>query len=172
MSGYPIGVSGKRPVAYDRVFGVGVDIHDGREIEIDAQGFEFVRHHRRDCMGQVGIVLLSDASHGREGRERVAKANHTSPLLVDGDEGDGPVLWCGFANRSCQLHDLMDVPHVSLKQDQAAQPIGECTPDGIGHGRWVPVEPDHQHLGCGGLQSFPFNGAAHALYEAIFRHPD
>ena len=85
-----LGIAAERPVADDRIVGVAVDIQDGREIHVHADGAQLQRRDLGETIGELHRSAAADRALPREDREPFRKPGHAPSLLVNRDEEGHP----------------------------------------------------------------------------------
>ncbi|GIW32346.1 MAG: hypothetical protein KatS3mg071_2520 [Meiothermus sp.] len=110
--GYFFGVGAKAAVADHRVLGVGVHVHGGGKVPVDAQRDEGTAHRRPHRFGRLDLPHRAQGHRGG-GQGKLQYPLHRPALLVNGNPGLGPQH---RANLGHQLANLLGVLDVFAKQ--------------------------------------------------------
>ena len=165
MPGHELGVGAERANSDHGVLRIGVDVGNGREIEIDARSSKLRAERRRHALGEFDVV---DDAQRRVARVR-APGRRLEPcdiaaLFVDCEHEVGSL----GAQIVRQRSELLATFHIPGVQDDPAESIRELPTEPVGHG-WS-LEPGKDAAGSESLEL-----AAHALTapavkpNAIFR---
>ncbi|MDX1409051.1 MAG: hypothetical protein R3330_12975, partial [Saprospiraceae bacterium] len=86
-------------------FGVGIDVHDGREINVEAEGGQLAAQHLTQVGGQARVGDLPESSHRGQVGYQPTQPGHRPALLVDRHWNRGPVRGSRGLGTGGQLSD-------------------------------------------------------------------
>ena len=129
-----------------------VDVHDRREVQVDASFLQLATHAKRKAPSCFGRALAHGFGGGKTGKAVSGKqAGHPASFLVDGDE-EGP---CGngaqLVRQALQLSLGDDVAgafgrHVAVEEDDVAKTaLLQQKPDGIVLCQFGAPKATHDH---------------------------
>src|SRR5579884_291116 len=137
---------GARPegaVSDNRILRIGIDVEDRREVHINSDRRQLLRHRLRAAISQIDRIASAERLCGRKLSERRSQPRDPSPLLIDGDKegGVGGRLLKRFGQLGT-LHRIFDVPR---EEDDAADMV---FPDQLLDplGRGGSLKPHHHEL--------------------------
>ena len=85
QSRHVLGPIGQRAIANHRVLRIGVDVENGRVVEVDADGAQLGRERGGEARGQRLVAASSQRRHRRPFGERPLQARDAPALLIDAD---------------------------------------------------------------------------------------
>ena len=122
-------VGTERAHADDRVLGIRVHVHHGRQVETDAQAGQTRAHRRRDLGGQARVAGGPEREVARVAAAGArVEARHVAAFLIDRHHQLGMLR----VERGGQLGDLFVRLHVAGEQHDPSQPLRRPPPDPAG----------------------------------------
>ena len=123
------GVGTERAHADDRVLGIRIHVHHGRQVETDAQAGQTRAHRRRDLGGQARVAGGPEREVARVAAAGArVEARHVAAFLIDRHHQLGMLR----VERGGQLGDLFVRLHVAGEQHDPSQPLRRPPPDPAG----------------------------------------